>query len=116
MNPDQLGAIARQVLTAAGTLLALAGIVSPDKWAVFSDSLVGAIAPIASLIGAGTVVASALWGFFRHSASAKVSSTAALPGVKAVVVTPAATPAVEALAASAAQPKVMDQATAKQRL
>lgn len=112
MTPDQVGAIARQVLTAAGTLLALAGIVPPDKWAAFSDSFVGAIAPIVSLVGTGTVIASTVWGYFRHSAAAKVTSTAALPGVKAVVVSPTAAGSVGALAHDPASPKVVAQGSA----
>lgn len=77
MNSDQVMMTIRTVLTIVGPLLVTKGLVSStglDDWTNNMIALAGAALPVATWI----------WGLFAHSATGKIASVNATPGVKVV--------------------------------
>lgn len=74
MNADQIQSIIRKGAVAVGTLLSVIGIVPIDKWATFANAVYGAVGALAAVLGPATVVASAVWGWYKQSAAAKIAA------------------------------------------
>jgi hypothetical protein len=78
-NIDQFKAITDRTVAVVGTLVALAGIVPADKWAVFAHAVRDSIGPVASVISTAVVVGSLIRGWLVNRTKSKVAAVAALP-------------------------------------
>jgi hypothetical protein len=64
-----------------------------------------------SIVGAAGVLVPLIWGFFVHSNASVVQAAAAVPGVKAIDITPTAPPDLQKLAMDPTVPKVQVTST-----
>jgi hypothetical protein len=98
--------------------------VNPNTWISFVTSTIGAAASAAATDGiingntAQTIVSAAgiavpfVWGLFIHRDSKVVQTASQVPGVAPIQVTPAASPAIQAMAADSSIPTVVPASSA----
>lgn len=100
----KFGVPVEQISTGLDAIIALAAVSTPIAawvWSLFAHKQSNALAVVADMPGPEKRIA-----FLGVSDTLKVEAAAAVPGVESIKVTPTASPALAAVAADPAQPKV----------